>query len=223
MDRHSNVKKNLDKSRNPFESRILLKGMLVSISIAARICGVCAKTLRRWETKNKLSPFRTPGGHRRYSKVALLKFLQTGVYTPQDHESTGIAAIYSRVSAVKQKMDLSRQTKALVAKAESDGFTPQVYSDIGSGLNDKRSRFLKLLIDAIQGKFDRLYLTYRDRFARFGTNSYEQIFKALNVPIICLNDKNSSTLENRLVVDVLAVITSFAGKLHRSRRGKIKA
>jgi putative resolvase len=151
----------------------------------------------------------------------LQSFLETGQYRQLSVAETGNAAIYSRVSASKQKADLQTQTDALHQRAVEDGFNPCLYSDIGSGLNDQRPRFLKLLVDGVAGKYDRIYITYRDRLARFGTGSYEEILRALNIPIICLNEAEDNSLENRLVSDVLAVITSFAGKLHRSRRGKI--
>ena len=195
--------------------------MWVPISLAARICGVCSKTLRRWENRGLIKPARTPGGHRRYSRDALIEFLDTGIYHPKLTKITGIAAVYGRVSASKQKKDLKTQVLALSQQAQTDGFTPKIYTDIGSGLNDKRPRFLRLLIDAIYRRFDRVYITYRDRLARFGTHSYEEIFRALSIPIICIREASDSTLETQLVNDVIALITSFAGKLHRSRRGKI--
>jgi len=195
--------------------------MWLSISIAARICGVCTKTLRRWESQGRIIPSRTQGGHRRYLRDALIDFLKSGEYRTKHNLPTGIAAVYGRVSASKQKNDLQTQISALCEQANSDGFIPKIYRDIGSGLNDRRPRFLRLLIDAIHGKFDRLYLTYRDRFARFGTYSYEEIFHTLNIDIICIREEIESPLETRLVNDVIALITSFAGKLHRSRRGKI--
>ena len=147
--------------------------------------------------------------------------MDSGIYQPISTESTGIAAIYGRVSASKQKKDLQTQILALSQQAQADGFTPRKYTDIGSGLNDKRPRFLRLLIDAINGRFDRIYITYRDRLARFGTHSYEEIFRTLHIPVIIIREVSDSTLETRLVNDVIALITSFAGKLHRSRRGKI--
>ena len=195
--------------------------MWLSISLAARICGVCTKTLRRWESRGLICPSRTIGGHRRYSRNSLLEFLETGKYHLEPAGSTGIAAVYGRVSGSKQKKDLQTQTIALCEQVEVDGFIPKIYTDIGSGLNDKRPRFLKLLIDGISGRYDRLYITYRDRLARFGTHSYEEIFRALQIPIICIRESSETPLENQLIKDVIALITSFAGKLHRSRRGKI--
>jgi len=166
-------------------------------------------------------PGRTVGGHRRYSRSALLTFLRTGTYTAEICGRTGIAAVYGRVSALKQKHDLLTQIAALIQQAQKDGFIPKVYTDIGSGLNDKRPRFLKLLMDALYTQFDRFYITYHDRLARFGTYSYEEIFRSLQIPIICIQATPHSTLEEQLVHDVIAVITSFAGKIHRSRRGTI--
>ena len=195
--------------------------MWIPISLAARICGVCSKNLRRWEMRGVICPSRTPGGHRRYVREALREFLETGEYPPKLTESTGIAAVYGRVSASKQKKDLQTQILALSHRAQMDGFTPKIYTDIGSGLNDKRPRFLRLLMDAVDRRFDRLYITYRDRLARFGTHSYEEIFRALHNPIICIRETSDGSLESRLVQDVIALITSFAGKLHRCRRGKI--
>ena len=195
--------------------------MWIPISLAARICGVCAKTLRRWEIRGIIKPARTPGRHRRYSRDALIEFLDTGIYHPKLTKTTGIAAVYGRVSASKQKKDLQTQVSALCQQAQTDGFTPKIYIDIGSGLNDKRPRFLRLLVDAIHRKFDRIYITYGDRLARFGTHSYEEIFRSLQIPIICIREVSDDTLETQLVNDVIALITSFAGKLHRSRRGKI--
>jgi len=195
--------------------------MWIPISLAARICGVCTKTLRRWEIRDIIKPARTPGRHRRYSRDALIEFLDTGIYHPKLTKTTGIAAVYGRVSASKQKKDLQTQVSALCQQVQTDGFTPKIYTDIGSGLNDKRPRFLRLLVDAIHRKFDCIYITYRDRLARFGTHSYEEIFRSLQIPIICIREVSDGTLETQLVNDVIALITSFAGKLHRSRRGKI--
>jgi len=215
------VKKKLDINRQHILNEQSSLNYVISISLAARICEVCAKTLRRWETRGLICPSRTPGRHRRYSREALSEFMNTGIYQPNMVESTGIAAIYGRVSGSKQKKDLYTQTYALTQQAQADGYTPKIYTDIGSGLNDKRPRFLRLLIDAIQRRFDRVYITYRDRLARFGTHSYEEIFRSLQIPIICIREDSDCSLETKLVNDVIALITSFAGKLHRSRRGKI--
>ena len=56
---------------------------LVPIGVAARLLGVSAITLRRWEAQGKLLPdARTLGGSRRYSRARLLALQKSRV---QDH------------------------------------------------------------------------------------------------------------------------------------------
>jgi len=172
------------------------------------------------ETRNSHA-FTDSGGHRRYVKTALQRFVETGVYSLPLRLKTGVAAVYSRVSSTKQKKDRDMQTSALVRRAKANGYIPKIYTDIGSGLNERRPYFLQLLRDGIQGRYDRLYITYRDRLARYGTFSCETLLKCVNIPLICVNESQNSSLEQRLVQDVIAVITSFAGKVHRRRRGTI--
>ncbi|MFX0062560.1 MAG: MerR family DNA-binding transcriptional regulator [Candidatus Hermodarchaeota archaeon] len=48
--------------------------MVVRVSIAAKLIGVCIKTLHRWEASGKLlPPLRTKGGHRRYETSDLMR------------------------------------------------------------------------------------------------------------------------------------------------------
>lgn len=48
---------------------------LISISEASQILGVSEAALRQWTGEGKIKAFITPGGHRRYSKVELKKFM----------------------------------------------------------------------------------------------------------------------------------------------------
>ena len=48
---------------------------LVSISEASQALGVSATTLRQWTGEGKIKVFITPGGHRRYSRAELKKFM----------------------------------------------------------------------------------------------------------------------------------------------------
>jgi len=49
---------------------------VVRISEAARILGVCIKTLQNWDRAGKLCPHRTQGGHRLYRTSDLEQLLQ---------------------------------------------------------------------------------------------------------------------------------------------------
>ncbi len=50
---------------------------LVSISEASHILGVSEAALRQWTDEGKLKAFITPGGHRRYSRLELRKFISS--------------------------------------------------------------------------------------------------------------------------------------------------
>ena len=50
---------------------------LVSISEASHILGVSEAALRQWTDEGKIRAFITPGGHRRYSRVELKKFISS--------------------------------------------------------------------------------------------------------------------------------------------------
>ena len=50
---------------------------LVSISEASHIVGVSEAALRQWTNEGKIKAFITPGGHRRYSKADLKKFMSS--------------------------------------------------------------------------------------------------------------------------------------------------
>lgn len=48
---------------------------LISISEASQILGVSEAALRQWTDERKIKAFITPGGHRRYSRAELKKFM----------------------------------------------------------------------------------------------------------------------------------------------------
>lgn len=210
--------------------------MLLSISQAATILGICSKTLRRWHARGIFCPdCRTPGGHRRYALQTLEAFLNTGMTSQvkrQKWHSNAprlnqfrCAAIYARVSALKQKTDLTRQITYLTQTALAAGFGEVfVYKDVASGLNEKRQGLKRLIRDAFARKFTAVFITHGDRLARFGTSVIHQILDLLKVPIqaVGITTAPGQATQNpmyALVEDVLAILTSYSGKLYRLRRG----
>ena len=195
--------------------------MLVAISVAANLLGVCPKTLRRWEKKGTLMPAsRTRGGHRRYET----RSLGTGgrpVHQPRN--APCFRAIgYARVSSAKQREDLTRQISRLEAHCQREGYSlTRVYKDVASGLHDGRPGLARLIDRVLEGGIDHVVVSTPDRLARFGTRCLGQVF-ALHGTRLEVVDKqlegSAATAEARLVQDVIALVTSFAGKLHRMRR-----
>ena len=55
----------------------MVQETLVSIGEASEILGVSEASLRQWTDEGKIKAFITPGGHRRYSRVELRKFISS--------------------------------------------------------------------------------------------------------------------------------------------------
>jgi len=94
--------------------------------------------------------------------------------------------LYGRVSSSRQKKsgDLKRQLESLERYSLEKGYrVKRVYSDVGSGLNDKRKGLLKLLKDASLGKFEKVVVKYNDRLARFGLQVIKEYFQSWNVQL----------------------------------------
>jgi len=107
-----------------------------------------------------------------------------------------------------------------------------VYRDIASGLKDRRSGLYRLLDNVIAGQVDRVIVTYPDRLARFGTGFIEHVLSNHGAVMEAVHSSRAGNAKKStgssagvdpyhvLVEDMVALVTSFAGKIHRLRRGK---
>jgi predicted site-specific integrase-resolvase len=129
---------------------------------------------------------------------------------------------YARVSSAKQRNDLSQQQRHLETYVTQKGWTLiKSYQDIDSRLNDKRRGLLQLLRDLLVLQPTRLVCSYEDRLARVGTRLLQTICELFSTKSgVTHQPTKQVTVNEQLVNDVLALLTSFAGKLHRARRGK---
>ncbi len=124
--------------------------------------------------------------------------------------------IYARVSSRDQKEDLERQVKYLGYQVV------KILTDILSGLNGNR-RGLKQLFKLVEGgEVGKVAITYRDRLTRFGFKYLEQYFNSHGVEIEVIFDDEEKAPEKELVGDLLAIVTSFAGKLYGMQSHKKK-
>ena len=194
---------------------------LLTISEAAEYLNVSEKTLRNWDKLNKLSSLKTNGGHRRYLKEDLDKFM--GIETKPEIKSDVIAT-YSRVSSHEQKTkgDLDRQSQRLseyCAKKKLN--VGHIIKDVGSGLSDGRSGFVKLTNLVIEKKISKIVIEHKDRLTRFQYNFIDKMYNSYDVEIICV-EKNDVSEEEELVNDIMMLMASFSGKLYGKRSAKRK-
>ncbi|MDR1658555.1 MAG: IS607 family transposase [Deltaproteobacteria bacterium] len=187
---------------------------IVAIGKAAKALGVSITTLRRWEAAGKLTPVRTTSGHRRYDLSKLIP--------EQCHLSGGErrTIAYAHVSSHDQNNDLERQKQVLELYCARQGWTFEVVSDIGSGINYHKQGLKRLLNDIIEGHIGRLVITHRDRLLRFGAEIVFAICEAKSVEVVILNQGEDTTCEEELAKDVLEIITVFSARLYGSRSHK---
>ena len=124
---------------------------------------------------------------------------------------------YARVSSAGQKADLQRQADRLKAFALSMGVeAPEVVTETGSGMNDKRRKLNRLLADPTVGT---IVVEHRDRLARMNAGLVESALKAQGRRIIVVDDTES---DDDLVRDMTDALTSFCARLYGRRAVKNK-
>ncbi|WP_375624374.1 MULTISPECIES: IS607 family transposase [unclassified Bartonella] len=187
----------------------------IGIGKAAQVLGVSISTLRRWEGEGKIISEHTAGGHRRYD----LSKLRPELFHSRELSQRKTIA-YARVSSHDQKDDLERQKQVLELYCASQGWTYELISDLGSGMN-YRKKGLKRLLDAlIENEIGRLVITHKDRLLRFGAELVFAICEAKQVEVVILNQGEESSFEEDLAKDVLEIITVFSARLYGSRSRK---
>ena len=192
----------------------------VPIGQASKILGVSIQTLRNWEKTGRLLPdFVSAGRTRRHSRRRLLSI--AGLTNSETKEDQKVTIAYARVSTNEQKEDLSRQIELLELFCAKNGFTYEVISDLGSGMNYRKKGLKKLLDALLNDKVERLVITHKDRLLRFGAELVFTICETKGVEVIILNKGDETVgFKEELAKDVLEIITVFSAKLYGSRSKK---
>ena len=177
--------------------------------------GVTPQTLRNWDKSGKLNPHHTAeNGYRYYSDEQLKQI--SGILS-----KAKITIGYCRVSSHKQKDDLDRQIENVRMYLLAQGKPFEIISDIGSGINYKRSGLTELL-DRINGnEVEKVVILYKDRLARFGFEIIEYL-ASLHGCDIEIIDNTQKTEQEELVEDLVQIITVFSCKLQGKRAHKAK-
>ncbi|TNV92946.1 IS607 family transposase [Xylella fastidiosa] len=177
--------------------------------------GVSITTLRRWEASGRLIAEHTVGGHRRYDMAKL----RPEMFRAQAEANRRTVA-YARVSSHDQKDDLERQKQVLELYCAQQGWTFEVITDLGSGMNYHKKGLKRLLDAIIDGQIGRLVITHKDRLLRFGAELVFALCEAKNVEVVILNQGQDTSFEEDLAKDVLEIITVFSARLYGSRSRK---
>lgn len=188
---------------------------LMSIGKFAKEVGLSVQHLRKLHDENILIPdVITKGGTRYYSDEQLQAYLNKN--NPQQELPI---ILYARVSTRNQKNDLDRQVENLKSYAISKGYSFEIITDIGSGINYTKQG-LKQLIQKINNKeISKIVILYKDRLIRFGFELIEYLCELNNIDIEIIDNTTIST-KPELTNDLIQIITVFANQLYGPRSKK---
>ena len=159
---------------------------------------------------------RTPAGHRRYDLYELQSLaLRASPEKPKDR-----TIAYARVSSHDQREDLERQKQVLELFCASRGWSFEVISELGSGMNYHKKGLRRLLNLLVSGEISRLVVTHKDRLLRFGAELVFAVCEMKNVEVVIINQGEDASFEEDLAHDVLEIITVFSARLYGSRSKK---
>ncbi|MEB3852233.1 MAG: IS607 family transposase [Desulfurococcales archaeon] len=185
---------------------------------ACRRLGISFITLKRWIYSGKIRAVRTPTGRWMIPESEIEKIISGKEETGESR-----AVIYARISSSDQKSDLERQIQYLTQYCSAKGYrVVDVLSDVASGLKTNRRGLLKLFNYVVNRQVDVVVVTYRDRLTRFGFEYLEYFFKQYGVRIEVAYGEEPKDAYQELVEDLIAIVTSFAGKLYGLRSHKKK-
>ena len=124
---------------------------------------------------------------------------------------------YARVSSQKQRGDLERQIQSLKETYPEHN----IISDIGSGINWKRTGFNRILDEAMRGNIEEVVVAHRDRMCRFAFELVEHVLKNCGCKITIQTHQDllqpNESEEVELRDDLLAIVTVFVASNNGKR------
>ena len=180
----------------------------------AEMLGVNRVTIIRWIRQGKIKAVRI-GKEFRIPEDEVKRLLKGKV--------ANTAVIYARVSSSDQRSDLERQVEYLKEYCSAKGYNVvDILTDVASGLNEKRRGLKKLFEYVVNGKVEVVVVSYKDRLTRFGFKYLEEFFSSHGVKIEVVFGEEPKDLQQELIEDLIAIVTSFAGRLgmrsHKKKR-----
>mgnify|MGYP001020935084 FL=1 len=188
---------------------------MIRLNDMAKRLGVSVKTLQRWDREGILIAKRNPNNRRYYTEDQYLEYIGSS-----NKKNRKIIA-YTRVSSNNQKDDLQNQITFIRNYVNVKGeILDDVIQDIGSGLNYNRKHWNDLLLNQIpKGEIKKIYITYKDRFVRFGFDWFERFCNHYNCEIVIINNPETSP-QQELIEDLISIIHVFSCRIYGLRKYK---
>ena len=185
-------------------------GKLYTIRDACKILQLNPNTLRKWDREGKIKCIRLSNNFRRVPESEINRI--PGI------KNNRMSFIYARVSSHDQKADLDRQ----IQKLQTVSPESHVVSDIRSGMKFNRKGFIELLELVEKDKVSAIYITHKDRLARFGFDLVEKVCNIHGTEIVETDGDEILSANEELTKDLISIITSFSARLYGLRSRKLK-
>ena len=165
---------------------------LLTVKEVATLLGVTPKTIRRRESEGKIHAIRTPGGHRRFDKEELLKFI----------EKERLTVGYVRFSSQRQQEELQQELAILKTYCELTEDRWEIIQDMGSEADSSNHSLLRLLNLLCNQRLRRLVVFHKATLSRLGFDIVFSLCEIFEVEIVILNNAEGADNEAEWQQDV---------------------
>lgn len=191
--------------------------VLMSIGKFAKELGVTPEHVRTMHRTGEVIPARISEKGTRYYSDEQLKELKNNLSSQREEK----VVAYCRVSTKSQKDDLEKQVENVKSYMYAKGYSFEVITDIGSGINYKNKGLQQLISLIDSNQVTKLVILYKDRLVRFGFELIQLLCDLHDVKIEII-DNSERSKEEELTNDLIQIITVFANRLYGSRSKKTK-
>lgn len=190
--------------------------VLMSIGKFAKELGVTPEHVRTMHRTGEVIPARISEKGTRYYSDEQLRELKNNLSSQREEK----VVAYCRVSTKSQKDDLEKQVENVKSYMYAKGYSFEVITDIGSGINYKNKGLQQLISLIDSNQVTKLVILYKDRLVRFGFELIQLLCDLHDVKIEIID--NSERSKEELTSDLIQVVTMFANRLYGSKSKKTK-
>lgn len=180
-----------------------------------QLLGISRPTLTKYVKTGVIRATRLPNKRYDYNSEDVFRLFNKGVERK--------TYLYARVSTQKQKADLENQIAMLKQFCFSNGYRISgIYSDIASGISfEKRKDFFKLLDEVLDGRVEKVVITYKDRLSRTAFDLFYHLFKKYHCDIIVMSEIGSEKLDSEEVLEeMISLLHCYSMKLYSKRKAR---
>ena len=191
--------------------------LLMSRGKFATELGVTPEHVRTMHRTGEVIPARISEKGTRYYSDEQLRELKNNLSSQREEK----VVAYCRVSTKSQKDDLEKQVENVKSYMYAKGYSFEVITDIGSGINYKNKGLQQLISLIDSNQVTKLVILYKDRLVRFGFELIQLLCDLHDVKIEII-DNSERSKEEELTSDLIQVATMFANRLYGSKSKKTK-